>query len=527
MSYFIGSFVFNYEYYDDEDIIDVIDGQQRLLTITIFMAVLRDIAINLGHEKFGKIIERKNICDEDDDGNYSPRIIPGESSKEFFEDYIQFSKKNIKEVNLTKLKEEHKKIVHNYNYLKDQVEKDISKFSALDDKINSLKSFRKKIQNMKVIRVQLYSEEDAYEIFETVNARGEDLTVSDLLKNLLFKKIGRKLNKDIIINKWASIEENVRNADTDLKKFLRYFWLSKYDFVTEKVLFRKIKYGISDHITFLEDLYDASNNYLKIDGGTEQDWSDIKDGYKIYAHLNGINIMKVSQCNVLFLSILRNFDKLEVNPKRIFDLIEKFTFVYSSICKQPGNKVERIYSRYARDLEKAVNQKSFKRDDVNRLFDNLEKELKEIKPSPELFKEHFMKLSYKNSKKSRMLVKYIFEKINDTKNNYKEHSIDFNVVNIEHLLPQKPNQDWNLTLEEIKPYVDKLGNLTILSHKINSKLGNSPISEKIGSLRDSKISITEELVNHLESLNFQWGEKEILERQEEFAHFGYHHVWNF
>lgn len=238
-SYFIGSFVFNFENHKMDNFIDIIDGQQRLLTITILMAVLRDIAKELDDNKLSERIQRHCIAIEDFRGKQTYRILCGDTTKDFFEKYIQSNSVNISDSE-PKNKEE-KRIKNNYFSLKEKILNELNKYSAKSDKIEFIQDLWSRVQEIQVIWIKIESEENAYEIFETVNARGVELSVSDLLKNLIFKKIdsGKSSGKDIVKEKWLDIEENVRETNTELTKFIRYFWLSKYSFVTEKNYLKK------------------------------------------------------------------------------------------------------------------------------------------------------------------------------------------------------------------------------------------------------------------------------------------------
>ena len=86
-TYFLGSFIFNTQF-EDEGFIEVIDGQQRLLTTTIFISVLRDICYELNEKGTGDLFQRQNIAFEDEDGNQTYRLMPGDSTRPFFEKYI-------------------------------------------------------------------------------------------------------------------------------------------------------------------------------------------------------------------------------------------------------------------------------------------------------------------------------------------------------------------------------------------------------------------------------------------------------
>src|SRR5690606_12971530 len=111
-------------------------------------------------------------------------------------------------------------------------------------------------------------------------------------------------------------------------------------------------------------------------------------------------------------------------------------------------------------------------------FQEILKALQEEWPSEELFLEKFADIEYGSSQQKRVLVKYVLSEINSTYGTG-EHQLDFDEVNIEHILPQNPATDWGLSKKEIKAYVNKVGNLTLVSKRFNSRGGNKHIKEKL------------------------------------------------
>jgi len=523
--YFFGSFIFNKETIKQTGFVEVIDGQQRMLTVTILIAVLRDIAKQLDIET-SAIIHRQDIAFEDRSGKFSYRIECGDSAKKFFQNNIQSHDGKISEA--VPVSPEEIRIKANYEFFHGKVEAEIKRFETNEDKLLCIKRLRKKLEDLIVIRIDINGEEDAYEIFETTNARGIDLSIADLLKNLIFRKIPAHDDRDLAKEIWSEIVGNVQETGTELKRFIRYYWISKNNFVTEKPLFRVIKRETTDWQEMLDSLWSASQHYNRLLEGSREDWLELKNGAKIYKSVASLKLMGVSQCYVLLMSILRNYKQIDTDPTRIFRLIEKFTFKYSAICKLPSNKVERLYSSYARQIENTVKNEPQKRISgrVQSLFSQLEKELQDEGPSFELFKERFADVEYSSSQRSRDIVKYILNEIN-TLGQTGEHQIDFDNVNIEHILPQKPSKKWDLTKKEIKDYVNKIGNLTLVSKKFNSKVGNKIIPEKIDAYAESEIAMTQSLVERLKDLGLTWGEDQIYQRQQEFADLAYNQVWTF
>ncbi len=523
--YFIGSLIFNHEPLESSGFIDIIDGQQRLLTITIFSGVLRDVVAHIDKDTSDRI-HRQDIVFQDREGNESFRITPGDATSSYFKTYIQERGNDI--LNSKPKTAEFQRIKKNYVFLWEKINNELSKFSANEDKVNYTNRLRKKISNLIVIHISIENEEEAYEIFETTNARGVDLSVADLLKNLIFKKIPAKEDRDFAKDIWQEITNDVESTNTELKKFLRYFWISRHSFVTEKKLFREIKRTVTDWDQILDDLLTAADHFNKLLEGPEDDFGKYRHGKEMFESFFSLRLMNVSQCYVLLMSILRNYKKLKTDPMRIIQLIEHFTFKYSVVCKRPGNVVERIYSKYAIKIEKVVHELPEKKipGKIQALFSQLEKDLKEVEPSREAFKESFLDLCYKNSEKNRMLMKYILKSIDSFYRKTEEHKIDFYNVNIEHILPQNPCKKWGLSKKDIRGYVNKLGNLCLLSKRLNSKVQNQLVADKIKLYEESELPITRNLVKMLRECKLKWGEKQIMKRQETLADLAYDEIWN-
>lgn len=523
--YLIGSIILNKEPLKTNGYIDIIDGQQRLLTITILSAVMRDIAKTFD-KSLSQLIHEKEIVFVDMNGNQSSRIIPGETTLPVFENAIQSQISNAEKYN-AKTPEEIK-VKNNYLYLKAKVENLLSDFNSAEQKRGEINKIREKVRNLYVIHVEVKCEEDAYEIFESTNARGVDLSVADLLKNLIFKKIPPQEDKDLAKAVWADITSDVESAGSDLKKFLRYYWLSKHSFVSEKRLFKEFKKVVTDWDIVLDDLWQSSTIYYRLLAGTVDQFQDYGKHYKsIFSSVFALRLMGVTQSNVLLLSLLRNFEKIPVQMKRIFNAIERFCFCYFAVCNKPANRVERLFSKTAIEIESVCRDVPEKKltDSINASFDNLINALKKIMPTKDEFISSFEEIEYKKSEKSRLLIKYILGNINNYLDESDEYIINFDKVNIEHLLPQKPDKKWNLKQEDLKNYVNLIGNLTLLSKKLNSKAQNKIIKEKISEFRDSRLKITKELVTFFENNNYAWSEADIRKRSKDFAILSYDKIW--
>jgi len=524
--YFLGSFIFNIEEEDTSGYRDIIDGQQRLITITILCAVLRDHAKALSNTDKASLIQRRDIAIEDKNGKQDYRIIPSDTLLDYFSKNIQSEQGNI--LSSIPKKTEERRIYDVYKFFYEKVNDLLSDCLSIDSKINKLIEIRNKLYDLMIINIEISHEEAAYEIFETTNATGVDLSVGDLLKNLIFKNIPEKDNKDIAKEIWEQITSDIESTGSELKQFIRYFWISRYKFVTDKKVYKEIKKNITDWQGLLTDLWSDSNLYNKLIVGELNDFTEYKRSDRLYDSLLAFKIMGVSQIYILLLSIFRNYKELKTDPTNLIEFLENFTFQYSVVCKQPTNYLERIYTNYALKIQEAVTKFSEKEipAEIQRLFSNLKKDLLSHLPNYVFFEDRFMEISYRNSEPMRMLIKYIFSKFEKFyAGPDRELRIDYSSINIEHLLPQHPSPEWGLNESEIKEYVNLLGNLIIISKRINGRVQNRLINEKLTEYRKSQLEITKQLVKKLDEEGTEWNKEKILQRQKALAEIAYQSIW--
>lgn len=528
-SYFLGTIILNCQ--DSVNStgvtsLDIIDGQQRLVTIIAFNAALRDVA---GHYDKGtaSLIHRHDIIAEFRDGSTRSRITPAESLETFFNKLIVEQSKQPND-DAVKLTDEQKQLKIVYNYFYDQIYNRIQLLEGDSSIIKELNSLRDRIANLRVIRVDIRNEDDAYEIFERTNARGIDLSVADLLKNVIFSKIRELADRDDAKENWEEMLADISVARVPLNKYVRYYWISRQKFVQEKQLFREVRSSTDDWETLLYSLKSDAEIFriLMTDSVDSFERLGLRYYRDIYNSIFAVRSMGVTQCFVYFLSLLRNRNKIDHDLRQIFQQVEYFSFRYFTICKQPGNKVERLFAKYALQLEHlCAETKIFDtRTRINQDFKLLHNELIELNPTDEAFENAFLQFRVRNDTDSKRVVKYALNKFNQSLAITDEHLIDFDKVNLEHILPQVPDKSaWNnLTKSSIKNYVHSFGNLILLSKKLNSKIQNGSLNNKLLEYKQSSLPIVKDLVDFIEKysdsagqcsdLNYGWGEQKIEER---------------
>lgn len=531
-SYFIGPVIINGQYSSGNDgWLEVVDGQQRLITSTILASVLRDLFKEFGETGLANKVQDRYIAFVDDDDNdLGYRLKPGQSTRLYMENNIQNSDSDILSSEPTT--KEHKRIKNNYVLLKEKIKTKLAPETTIEKKKKVLSDIRDRLKKLKVIEIRINNDNEAYEIFERINNYGVDLSLSDLLKNHILKNSS---SIDLSHTKWIELETTIRSTDSEMKKFVRYHWLSRYSFKTEKQLYASIKSNINNCDEFLNELCDAGESYSNLlTSNSVNDFDGlIVNGRPIGKYIYNISraskYMSVSQDKVFYLSLinLTKKNKLLVNPKGILSFLEGFIFKYFAVSTLPANKVERMFSKYAIDLHKICysNDTVQKiKQNTDRLFNNFKSDLSSLLPTKDYFIEKFQEIKYSNSSRTRMLINYILNKYENHLSGSSETTINFESVNIEHFLPQRP-ENWGLTVDDIRGYLHNIGNLVLVDQGLNGQMGNKSLSEKIEVLKNSTLKMNNELIEIIQNDNDKWDENSITQRNNNIAKVCFSEIW--
>lgn len=510
---FIGSFIFKAENGE----LDIVDGQQRIMTIYLLLAALRDYVREKGESKtladniqerisdttsLGVPVRYTLTCWDDVDGFLKESILSGKRSSH-----------EIKKENVKKRTEISKKnIIANYTYIYDVlIPESIKSEEPGDIDVAIGEMIDDKIHNLEFVYIKVNSDEEAYTAFEIVNARGQALGSIDLIKNLFFKNAAIADEKGWAVEKWEQMIKNtVDLPKVDPETFLRHFWLSikgESEFITNKKLFRSIKSLMSEnenYRTLLSRLTEDSEIYGHFYDPDQFVWvEEYKHNAEIANHLKNIRIFGVTQPNILFLSVIRNRDKFASRTVRnLFRLIEVFHFAYSVVGHGQANQIEKLYAKYAEMIE------TRNKEELSDIYNSLRNALRNIlsaRVTKELFVRGFQEISYKK----RDIVRYVFSVL-ERQYGAVELKIDWINANIEHIEPQKSGSN-NLDTD----LINHIGNLVILSQACNSRVGNKSIDEKVNIYKTDEcrnLKIVQQVTAFLDQHPGAWNRELIEER---------------
>lgn len=359
--YFIGSMV---AYKIAKQQFGVVDGQQRLTTITILLCVIRDFFLQLKCDDLAKGIHQ--LIERKDRSNKNEYVLKTETSFPFFQEHIQKfneepdaeAKVKLEEQNLANAHSLFKKLACSIIYSVD-LDASIAPENKLSLKIDKLKELRDSILNLNLIFVTLDNEDDAYLIFETLNTRGKDLALTDLVKNLFLKHMKARGDVDHARLRWEKMLETIYNSSSDISSdnFIYHFWASRYEAVPQKKLFSKIKKEVTKTKAkdYLDYLSSDSNLYRSIH---EPGFGWDKNEIPVARSLAAMQMFKLSQPTPATLSLVRAYKtegKIKFSKLRdTLSAIEKFHFIFTAITSsRSSGGISAMYSSFAKRLFEA------------------------------------------------------------------------------------------------------------------------------------------------------------------------------
>jgi len=499
-NYFIGHMVFEGDFNGNEFF--VIDGQQRITTLTILLCIIRDRFFELKEDDFAYGLNDNFIFRKDED-NKKFVVLTNDMPYPILQKYVQDIPENKdKKMKPSKLGE--KKIIYAY----DKIYSYLEGYSK-----EQLVILRDKILSLEVIFVAASERVNARTIFMTLNGTGKDLTPVDLIKAEVFNAYSndqphlREPN-----DSWKKIIENTSGRTN---KFFNNFWASRYKKVSDKKIFKEFIKNKPEAKPFVAMLLSDSEIYKKIVSPQKEDWKD--DEFQIYYSLNAITqVFNIEVANSMLLSLIRDYNNKKIAKDYVIKcltVIEKYHFINNAICSNRSSGLDTMYAKMAKDLTLADD-----RNKRHKIIDNLIKTLQEKTPKKEEFSANFNNKLYYSSKetKQKKLVQYALNKIEYHKN---PNSITIG-ASLEHIYPEKPNEEWKKNVK--KSTVKDIANIVLLDASLNSKIGNIGFGKKKEKiLSKSHIITTKEVFQN----NNSWGEKEISERREQLITTLYSDIW--
>ena len=453
----------------------IIDGQQRLTSLTLLLKALSD-----ADEQDRDEIEEEYLTNKYLDDNNHLKLKPVEHDYEAFDSIMN---------NMTDF-DKPSKVIDNYKFFRKLIkDSDISS----DELYEAMNHF-----NMVYIELSGDSnEENPQVIFESLNSTGVSLSPSDLVRNFLLMKLDSQQQEELYKKYWVKIERMF--ATPTFAEFIRHYLVVKTHISVKKnSVYSSYKdYFVSNQLSSndaLADLFKFANYYNQILNHNSNDY----EFDRIMEHINVMDSKVVYPYLMLLMDLVNSEQVDQKEANKLAHILESYLFRIK-VCKLATNRLNKVVVGLC-DLSKedgnlklillSLLKSSFP--DDRKLLDSL--------TEVDLYhqRNHIAKLSLIILEEHRT-----------------RETINFDDAQVEHIMPQRLNAEWRLQVtnaDKVKEqYGGILGNLTLT--KYNQEMSNKPYSEKKKFYKDSNVSLTREVAETYD----KWGKDAIIDRTEKLT----------
>ncbi|GAA6882990.1 DUF262 and DUF1524 domain-containing protein [Helicobacter pylori] len=462
----------------------IIDGQQRLTTITLLLIALKD---HLNDEVKRKEIENHYLINSDEKGDKKFRLILSESDKDTLLSLIDKDRR--------KPSEPSSKIVENFKLFEEWVSKNT----------NQLETIFKGLEKLMIVEIALEKgKDDPQLIFESMNSKGIGLMQTDLIKNYILMGLEPEKQKIFYKKYWRAMEEDFKQNETLFNQFVRHYLTIK---TREIPNINKVYEAFKDYRqkkrieteALLQDLQKYCGYFCQIVFKKEAD-KDLKKALSFLVDL---------EMDVIYPLLLELYSDYSDGVLSKADFIPIIALIESYICRRAvcelgTNSLNKVFPFVTKKINKVQYLESIKA-----YFGYLTE--KQRFPNNDEFKKRFITIDFYHFQKRQ----YFLERLENFERKERVYTHEYTT---EHIMPQHLTEEWERDLgenfQEIhNKYLHTIGNLTLTGY--NNEYNNKFFQEKQGmekGFKDSPLRLNQGL-RDLES----FGEEEIKKRANNLA----------
>lgn len=455
--YFFGPIVIMPE----DNYISLLDGQQRLATVTILLSVIRDLARPIGDRgsDLARDTHRDLIIVDEDEDVYA--LTLSELDEGFF-------RKTIQEQPVTKdtPRIRSQRLIRNARRdLQRNVKKELEK-KSVPEQIEFLKSLKRTIEShLKFVAIEVKSEEEAFLIFETLNDRGLRLAVPDLVLNYLMRVADNRQQRKQIRQNWNKTLTNL--GQRKVSTFVRHMWVSRFGDVKSQGLYREIREKLSKEpelspLGFSRLCANESEKYSALVNVNTEIIGTQSEEY-ITALMKRLSADRSLPLLLSGIVCLDNSDFAKL-ARAITTLVVR----HSVIANLNPSDLEDTLFKAAR----IIREESENGNSSRQTLSKAKAELQKLNPVREQITAGIEEL-YLKSSEANYIIFAIAKNIQSV-----SKSMDLTANTIEHIFPENAKkEDWP-SQQELEPYVWHIGNLSVLEPTLNRDAGNKPFADK-------------------------------------------------
>lgn len=520
--HFFGTLIFQTDH--DASLARVVDGQQRLTTVFIFVAALRDAIMHLGMDTLPRNEHRKlpipvinNVWEflylNRDPEN--PRFESNRFLKPIFLQSIYPEPDEQKKIpdRETPLTLAFRKAV---KYIRELIREDLEQFESKEDRLDRINAFIEAVKDrFLTLKVQTTNLSESLEIFLTLNNRGLPLGASDLVRGEILSRLGdgetdkaqAAIHKQVF-EEWSDVADNVKEVEVFLRHYLVATGRTKvqkkkvFDTVVDRLKADTIDERRANAKYLWADLQQASEQYKQI-------ISPIVSGDTKYQleQLNGF----MRSHRILLLCVLRREPS-----SQDFSRIVRQLYVLGFRWTMAGGNAQELEDKFQRWGAEFSD------------LPNIEKLINALADEARALNKQVIERALVEDADDGFLGKAVLHAINRARNSQANEIPMSAEVHLEHIAPQTATDYWRVALfdgeeNEIEDYdalVSSIGNLTLLDVKLNISVKQKPIDVKSEKYEQSVIALSRDLAR--ETI---W-DKAVIEQRNKYLTECFEHVFS-
>ncbi|MBF0611187.1 MAG: DUF262 domain-containing protein [Magnetococcales bacterium] len=491
---------------EDNRLFEVIDGQQRLTTISlIILAAMRLLKkLSLSGEKKDESKQRLDQLRASYIGYLDPVTLTSRNklslnrhNEDYYRDYLVQLSDQLPQRGFPAS-------THAMRKGFEWFEKHLREFIKDDSNPGmALAQFVEKMSDKLFFTVITVADElNAYKVFETLNARGVRLSATDLLKNYLFSVLARQHDSsyemDELERRWERMVG--RLGSESFPDFLRMHWNSRHSFARQTELFKVIRKHTQNReqvFALLRELDEDMDTYLALTQPEGSAWqADWKQNVEV------LRMFSVRQPFPMLMAAKRR-----LSDKDFATLLQAtvvIAFRYNIICNQLPGEQERAYHSVAEQLNRGAFLQA----------EPVLQALRSVYPKDDLFRADFSEKIIKTTQsRNAKIVRYILGKLGKQESG-QDVDVGAATYTIEHILPQNPDGGWqSFPDRDVEMFVFRIANMVLLEAGKNKEVSNKSYQEKRPVLQKSSINITRKLAEE----NEDWTPQRLNEQQKKLA----------
>ncbi len=486
----------------------VIDGQQRMATLSILILACVDYLYGLANEgvdadangERATLLESSYLGAKDPTSlRITPKLKLNANDDDFFQ--LNLAQRKPPQGGVRGLRDSERLLWGCFQFFKGKVQE---KFSE-KKKGERVAAFVSEIvtERLVFISVRVQDQLSAYTVFETLNAQGLELTETDLLKNYLLSLADRlsKSQMDPVLRQWARITRAVGIAS--FPEFLRHHLNSQREYVRQKQLFKTIKGDVTtlEHVfALLDQLEEDAAWFEGLNDYASQFWLDYQGAKE---QVRVLNLFNVSQYTPLVLAAKSAFTA----PKDLVEILRYCALLsvrFNGVSRRSTHILEEIYNRAALEVRRGT---------ATTLV-AVRQALRPIYIPDEEFEADFAALRLRNRSISGKRLRYMLAKI-EKQLSGADITDESMTATVEHILPENPGEaGWeHFTAEAHDRSYERIGNYALLERSLNGQeAGNAAFAQKQTVYAQSQYRTSNDLCQFTD-----WTEETIAKRQADMA----------